>query len=41
MQLVEGLEGVVVVVEVMMPWLVDVSKLNLVLTKDIVAVLKK
>ena len=41
MQLVEGLEGGVVVAERMMPLSIDVSKSNLAHTKDIVAVWKK
>jgi len=38
MQLVEGLEGEVVVAEGMIPLSIDVSKSNLAHTKDIVAV---
>jgi hypothetical protein len=40
MQMVEGLEAAVVV-EDMMPWWVNVSKLNLALIRDTVAVLKR
>jgi hypothetical protein len=41
MQTVEDLVEVVVVEEDMMPWLVNVSKLNLVLIKGTVAALKR